>query len=279
MNFHRGELAAQRLAGVSGNGGAIRDFMPAQHRLFFEALPFMLAATLDAEGQPRASVLHGEPGFIFTPSEHTIRISAASTLEAGRPAGLLGLDFATRRRNRANGVVRSNEGGTLVVDVLESFGNCPQHITLRDVEEVAPKLPHSEDFTILSAAARALIEKSDTLFVASTGGEHGIDISHRGGPAGFARIDGNSLVVPDFKGNRYFNTLGNMLLDDRAALLFIDFTSGDVLELRGRVQIAWASDADGGRSWRFACEAGTLTTGALPLRWKTRGTGLSTMTT
>jgi predicted pyridoxine 5'-phosphate oxidase superfamily flavin-nucleotide-binding protein len=279
MNFHRGELAAQQLAGVSGNGGGIRDYMPDQHRLFFEALPFMLAATVDAHGQPRASVLHGQPGFVYTPSEHTIRISAASTLEAGRPVGLLGLDFGTRRRNRANGVVRSNSAGTLVVDVLESFGNCPQHITLRDVEAAAPQAVHIEDFTTLSPAARTLIAKADTLFVASTGGEHGIDMSHRGGPPGFVRIDGNSLVVPDFKGNRYFNTLGNMLLDDRAALLFIDFYSGDVLELRGRVQIDWASDAAGGRSWRLACEAGTFTSNALPLRWKTRGSGFSTMTT
>lgn len=60
MNFHRGELEAQRRAGVSGNGGAIRENMPEQHRLFFEALPLVLAATLDAHGAPRACVLHGE---------------------------------------------------------------------------------------------------------------------------------------------------------------------------------------------------------------------------
>ena len=270
MNFHRGELQAQQLAGVTGNSGAIRDFMPAQHRLFFELLPFIMVATLDADGAPRAAVLHGETGFIHTPDEHTIAIAAASALQAGRPAGLLGLDFATRRRNRANGVVRSNADGRLVVDVHESFGNCPQHITMRDVVAAPPQPPQTHGFAGLDAQARALVARADTFFVASTGGEHGVDISHRGGAPGFARIDGDSLVIPDFKGNRYFNTLGNMVLDGRVALLFIDFEQGDVLELCGRAAIDWASDAEGGRSWRFDCDGGAFTRAALPLRWLPR---------
>ena len=47
------------------------------------------------------------------------------------------------------------------------------------------------------------------------------------------QVDGDTLTIPDFNGNRYFNTLGNMLIDPRAALLFIDFDSGDVLTLQG----------------------------------------------
>jgi len=270
MNFHRGELEAQRLAGVTGNGGAIRDFMPDQHRLFFEALPFVLVATLDDDGAPRATVLHGAPGFVHSPDPATLEIDSASELVAGRAAGLLGLDFATRRRNRANGVVRSNAGGKLLLDVHESFGNCPQFITVRDVRAVAPQAPSSHSFTGIDAQARAFIERADTLFVATTGGEHGVDISHRGGPPGFARLVGDQLEIPDFKGNRYFNTLGNMVLDERVALLLIDFEQGHVLELRGRAAIAWASDAEGGRSWRFSCAGGTLLRSALPLRWARR---------
>ena len=270
MNFHRGELEAQRLAGVVGNGGAIRDFMPDQHRLFFEQQPYMLAATLDDDGAPRAAVLHGAPGFVHSPDASTLELAAHSDLAPSRPAGLLGLDFATRRRNRANGVVRSNAHGKLVIDVRESFGNCPQFITVREVRAVAPGAQVSHSFSGLDAQARAIIARADTFFVATSGGEHGVDISHRGGPAGFARIDGDALAIPDFKGNRYFNTLGNMVLDDRVALLFIDFEQGDVLELRGRAAINWASDAEGARSWRFDCTGGTLTAAALPLRWSRR---------
>jgi uncharacterized protein len=269
--FHVGELEAQRRAGVTGAGGAIRDYMPEQHREFFAAQPMLLAATVDAQGAPRALVLHGAPGFAASPDPLTLAIGSATDLHAGQDIGLLGLDFATRRRNRANGKVRSNDGVRLVVDVMESFGNCPQHITLRDVFRVEPEAHAPQVFTGIGVDARALIARADTFFVASTGGAHGVDISHRGGPPGFAAIEGDTLVIPDFKGNRYFNTLGNMLLDARVALLFIDFASGAVLELRGTSEIEWKGDAEGGRSWRFRCAGGTLRQAAIPLRWHPRG--------
>lgn len=99
--------------------------------------------------------------------------------------------------------MRSWSDGRLTVEVLESFGNCPQHITPRNVH-VAPMEQHPElQFSGISADARAIIARSDTFFIASTGGAHGVDISHRGGQPGFAAIDGNSLVVRDFKGNRF----------------------------------------------------------------------------
>ncbi|HEY0062250.1 MAG TPA: pyridoxamine 5'-phosphate oxidase family protein [Telluria sp.] len=269
--FHHGELEAQRLAGVVGNGAGIRPFMPDQHRLFFEALPFIMAATVDADGAARAQVLHGSPGFVYTPDDVTLTIATPVLFTSGRPIGLLGLDFSNRRRNRANGVVRSSEPGKLVIDLHESFGNCPRHITLRDVHPAAAAPATLATFEGLDAAAQALIANADTFFIATTGGKFGVDISHRGGPRGFVRIDGASLQVPDYAGNRFFNTLGNLVLDARAALLFIDFASGDVLELEGSVAIDWQPDgAPQARSWRFACARGTLSRAALPLRWTDR---------
>jgi predicted pyridoxine 5'-phosphate oxidase superfamily flavin-nucleotide-binding protein len=263
--FHSGELRAQHLAGQVALGHGIRDFMPDQHRLFFEALPFVLLASTAADGAPQAQVLHGAPGFIRSPDPLTLEIACDSDLAAGAPVGLLGIDFATRRRNRANGVVRSNAGGTLVVEVRESFGNCPKYITVREVETAPHQLQPARAFAGLDAAARALVAASDTFFVATSGGVHGLDISHRGGPAGFAHIDGDALVIPDFSGNRYFNTLGNMLLDARAALLFINFTTGDALTLQGTVAVRLQEDV---REWRFRCADGVLARGAIPLRWR-----------
>ena len=145
------------------------------------------------------------------------------------------------------------------------------HITLRDVHAVPAKAEAVHAFEGLPAAAQAIVTRADTFFVATSGGVHGVDISHRGGPPGFAAIEGATLTIPDFKGNRYFNTLGNMLIEPRAALLFIDFASGDVLELRGSCSIGWAGDAEGGRSWRFRCDGGSLQPAALALRWVNRG--------
>jgi predicted pyridoxine 5'-phosphate oxidase superfamily flavin-nucleotide-binding protein len=269
--FHRGELEAQRLAGVVGNGGGIRAFMPEQHREFFGALPFMLAAHVGADGAVRAQVLHGAPGFVTTPSAVLLEIETPSRFAPGSALGLLGIDLSNRRRNRVNGVVRTSAAGRLAVDVLESFGNCPRHITLRDAVAVAPAPGPVASFAGLSDEARALVARADTFFIASAGGQYGVDISHRGGPRGFVRIDGATLQVPDYAGNRYFNTLGNLVLDPRAALLFIDFASGDVLELQGSVRIDWQRDGEAQeRCWHFQCERATLARAALPLRWTER---------
>lgn len=248
--FHSGELRAQHLAGQVAAGHGIRAYMPDQHRAFFEAQPFALLASAGADGAPRARLLQGAPGFIRSPDPGTLVLTCATELAAGDKVGLLGIEFATRRRNRANGVVRSNAGALLVVEVNESFGNCPKYITQHDVVSVART---AQPFDGLDDAARAIVAASDTFFVATTGGAHGLDISHRGGPPGFVGIDGDTLVIPDLPGNRYFNTLGNLLLDARASLLFIDFATGAVLTLRGEASIAWPQ-----REWRFRCAGGTL---------------------
>ena len=115
--FHPGELQAQQLAGVTGAGHGIRDFMPGQHRDFFAALPFVLLASTGADGAPYAQVLCGAPGFVSSPDPHTLAVAAASTLAPGAPVGLLGIDFATRRRNRANGRLVAVDDGLTVREV------------------------------------------------------------------------------------------------------------------------------------------------------------------
>jgi predicted pyridoxine 5'-phosphate oxidase superfamily flavin-nucleotide-binding protein len=233
-------------------------------------VPYLLAATTESDGTPRARLLEGPTGFVRTKDEVTLEIDTGLKLEPGQPIGLLGIDFSTRRRNRANGKVRTWVDGKLTVDVLESFGNCPQHSTLRDVHRVAAQANFEQHFEGISEDARAIIARSDTFFIATSGGQYGVDISHRGGPLGFARVEGETLVVPDFKGNRYFNTFGNLLIDDRAALLFIDFASGDIVELLGTCIVKWASDADGGRRWHFSCREGNLKRASTALRWTLR---------
>jgi hypothetical protein len=41
---------------------------------------------------------------------------------------------------------------------------------------------------------------------------HGVDVSHRGGRPGFVRVDaaGESLRLPDYQGNQFYMTLGNL---------------------------------------------------------------------
>lgn len=137
--------------------------------------------------------------------------------------------------------------------------------------QTTPAATRSESLAGIDAPARAAIEAADTFFVASAS-EAGMDISHRGGRPGFVRVDGDVLTIPDFAGNRYFNTLGNFVLNPRAALLFPDFATGGVLHLTGNVEIVWDGEEvrrfDGAqRLWRVRVVAGERRRGALALRW------------
>jgi predicted pyridoxine 5'-phosphate oxidase superfamily flavin-nucleotide-binding protein len=281
--FHPGEGAAQAKAGVVTSSPAIRDWMPDQHRAFFGLLPLLPIATLDQQGAPIATILTGPPGFITSPDRTTLHIAgqpypedpATLCLVPAAPIGLLGIDLATRRRNRANGVLRSTGPGGVSVSVTQSFGNCPQYIQRRVWQPAAAIPGPVEQLTGLDTAAQAIIRAADTFFVASTSGSGagemgGVDISHRGGRPSFVAIQGDTLTIPDFHGNRYFNTLGNLLLDSRAALLFVDWTDGTLLHLQGEVEILW--DQDGGfpgaeRLWRVFVGKGWRRTGGMPLRW------------
>lgn len=284
--FHPGELAAQELAGQSSRGAGIRGFMPDQHRLFFAQLPWLFAGVLDGRGRPLATVLAGAPGFVASPSPTSLSVAAlplaedpaAAAFRAGAAIGLLGIEFETRRRNRANGTIAARGEDGFEVAVAQSFGNCAKYIQTRMIERWAgPGAVRSEALLRLDARAGELIAAADTFFVASTAGPEagpagGADISHRGGQPGFVRIDGDVLTVPDFAGNSYFNTLGNMLREPHAALLFLDFRTGTLLQLQGTVEILWndpeRSRLDGAeRLWRFHVARGWRRDGALPLRW------------
>ncbi|MEM7652631.1 MAG: 2Fe-2S iron-sulfur cluster-binding protein, partial [Pseudomonadota bacterium] len=135
-----------------------------------------------------------------------------------------------------------------------------------------------EPITSLAGEAQATIEKADTFFVASylptkTRREvEGVDVSHRGGRAGFVKVEGNTLTVPDYSGNYHFNTLGNFLLNPKAGLLFPNFESGDVLMLTGTVELLWENDPEiaafrgAERGWRVTMERGLWLRDALPFR-------------
>ena len=283
--FHVDELAAQSLAHQSSPGAGIRAFMPDQHRSFFELLPYLFVATADADGWPAASVLHGEAGFVRSPDPTALRIDAllaaddpaAAGWRRDRVVGLLGLDLCNRRRNRANGTLAAVDERGATVAIAQSFGNCAQYIQTRQ------PAPHRREAVAvkrlggLDAAARHLIGTADTFFVASRSRASiaqasGLDVSHRGGRPGFVEMQGDTLSVPDFRGNRFFNTLGNLLGDPRAGLLFIDFASGDLLQLQGIVTIDWtdraaARIAGAQRSWQIKIERAWRQPHAFPFDW------------
>ena len=298
--FHEGERAAQARVGAAVRARmaeigprVIRDFMPDQHREFFEQLPFVVAGTVDASGQPWASVLAQPPGFIHSPDAHHLLLRAQplagdplqETLGDGAPIGLLGIEPHTRRRNRMNGIIRGANASGFAVELSQSFGNCPKYIQAREPVYVdrpaSANGPVVHESAQLNDAARRMIEQADTLFIATAyagdgeraGRAGGVDVSHRGGKPGFVRVEGGGLLtVPDFVGNYFFNTLGNLVVNPRAGLLFIDFDTGDLLYLAVTADIIWDgpevdSFAGAQRLMRLKVQSMRLVEDSLPLRW------------
>ena len=291
--FHAGERQVQRHLGVEAIENwarkAIRPYLPEQHRAFHTAQPFLIAAARDAHGRPWATVLSGPDGFVTSPDRQTLAIdtqpSSGDALETalapGADIGLLGIELATRRRNRVNGRIAPSGSGALVFAVDQSFGNCPQYITprrWRREENPTPGTPRSG--TTLTAEQIAWITAADTFFIASghrgegDDASFGMDASHRGGEAGFVRVeDGARISFPDYAGNNHYNTIGNLIVDPRVGMLFVDFNTGSLLQITGQARIDWESDAvarmpGAQRLVTIGIEAVIELPGTLSLRWE-----------
>jgi len=297
--FHAGEQALQQRVGLRDRMAAIgplvlRDHMPDQHRELFEKLPTLLVGALDEQGQPWATMLAGPPGFVQTPDARQMDIAIApnaadpvlNRLSPGSPVGVLGLEPHTRRRNRMNGEVAAFSEAGLSIAVVQSFGNCPKYIQAREPglrATVTPPGPVQVLGPALDAEALARVQQADTLFIASASAaqpgsarNEGVDVSHRGGEPGFVHAEhtahGVVLRLPDYPGNQFFNTLGNLAQHPLAGLLVVDYDGGGLLHIAARAELLWDDAARA--PWPGAQRVLQLTVqnalwrpGVLPWRW------------
>lgn len=259
--FHDGESTVQERLGVREQiepwaKRVIRPFLPDEHREFYQQLPFLVVAARDRQDRSWATLLSGQPGFAHAPSAKRLAIESSplpgdaleDAFQDGADIGILGIELSSRRRNRVNGRLVGNDKGRLQLEVVQSFGNCPQHIRPREVvadAALSSQVP-AQTMRELSTAAEAIIRQADTLFLASghrgdgDSAAFGMDASHRGGSPGFVSVESrNHLRIPDFSGNNHFNTLGNLLVNPSIGLLFIDFASGALLQISGTATIDW----------------------------------------
>ena len=300
--WHAGERMLQDQAGVAGRmeelgRRVLRDHLIDQHRAFYPQLPFIVLGTVDDQGDAWATIRAANPGFLQSPDPYTLNVRlerengdpADGAMNDGAAIGMLGIELHTRRRNRLNGTIHRSRPLGFDVEVGQSYGNCPKYIQLRDYRFVRDPSQSSTVEPIvlntLDAGARQMIAAADTFFVATyaafENGARQADVSHRGGKPGFVRVDSDGvLTIPDFAGNLFFNTLGNILANGKAGLVFADFETGDLLQLSGDAEIVLASpelDAFEGaeRLWRFTPRRIIRRPDALPLRWTFQDDGLS----
>lgn len=292
--FHSGEHHVQSLLGVRGveqwARQVIRDYLPEQHREFYTTQPFLIVSARDKAGQPWVTLLHGSgsDGFVVSPDPKHLVITASRVtgdvlehaFEVGSDVGILGIEPATRRRNRVNGRIVAVDAQSFTFRVEQSFGNCPQYIHQRATHRVEEKLKlQVQRSTRLSQHQKAWIAAADTFFIASgyrgegESASFGLDASHRGGEAGFVSVLSDaSLSFPDYAGNNHFNTFGNLVLDPRVGLLFVDIKTGSLLQISGTAIIDWHPEqarptADTRRLVNIDIDHVVELTNAIPLRW------------
>jgi len=256
--FHEGELKAQKLAGetaeAESNSAMIDGEIMAGALNFIRAQEMAVVGSRDAKGRRWASFLFGGRGFLQPLDRKTIRIelNPAQTdlddplwknIESDAHIGLLVIELATRRRLRINGQIRK-VGDALELDVQESYPNCPKYITRRQVVigAIPAGAPKGEQVRgdRLREQQEKIIQRADTLFMATGHPERGADASHRGGKPGFIQVLGEKkLRIPDYSGNSMFNTFGNLLVDPHVGLLIPEFEAGRALQITGTAKIEW----------------------------------------
>jgi len=281
-NFHDGELAVQRLAGVQREAGRLAGMLGEPHlgggiRSFLADRELAVITARDGDHRLWTSPLSGAPGFL---QAHDGVLTVAATpregdplrrLPAGQPVGLIAIEFATRRRMRVNGTLVQAGPDGLEIEVEQAFGNCPKYIQQRTVQPTAAvSAAASVRRDRLSAEDGALIARADTFFLGTVHPNRGADASHRGGTPGFVRVDGSQLWWPDYPGNNMFNSLGNLVVDDSAALLFFDFAAGRALQVSGTAALEWTDPGvagdDGGTGRRVRLRPEAVVASDLGLR-------------
>jgi uncharacterized protein len=291
--FHVGEQAVQKRLGVHESvmtygPRVIRPFMPDQHREFYSNQPFLVVAARDSRDKMWSTLLFGSSlkdanSFIDSHSPKHLELDSQplhgdaleGALLAGSDLGILGIEFATRRRNRVNGRIEANDGEKMIFKVDQSFGNCPQYIKPREWWTVQPKSSpattpptttttndHKKEAAQPSRADRLtvdqlqIIRKAETIFVA-TGyrgeGEDprfGNDASHRGGTKGFLKVseDGKKIFLPDYAGNNMYMSLGNLVEDSRMGVTVPLYETGGLIQMTGTAMIHWEDSQHQGRS-------------------------------
>lgn len=291
--FHEGERSLHKRLDIEERQHQlglrmVRDHMPDQHREFFAMLESVHIGAVDSDGHPWAITRTGASGFMYSPDEKTLMISSRPlpgepkelNFNVGAKTSVVGIEFETQRRNRINATIDATADGSLSFHVDQSYGNCPKYIQIRNKTPAGPSIPKDVvTSTSLSAADIAQVTHADTLLIASraaTFGDDpraGIDINHRGGMPGFVTVlDDQTLQFPDYKGNSFYNTYGNILTDNRVGLQFVDFETSTLLNIKGTAELV--EDLNNGdlplmgRGLRITAQSVTRAEGALPLRYK-----------
>nr|GID89500.1 oxidoreductase [Actinoplanes derwentensis] len=232
-----------------GSAGAGSEIPPVAAEFLAQQRLVVIAAA-DDTGAVWATALSGPPGFTRARDEHTVIVDrlpgppleGCFDAENERDIGMIVIEPARRRRMRINGRAHVDgagvDAGRLVVNTRQVYANCPKYIQTRT--------PAAVDLDVvggvtgsgtLSDDQQRWVDAADTFFIGTRAGDLGTDASHRGGNPGFTVASAGRITWPEYAGNGMFMTLGNLLLEPRCGLLFLDWAGGRALHVTGRAHI------------------------------------------
>lgn len=113
---------------------------------------------------------------------------------------------------------------------------------LQDARETRPLADRLEQVIVRSAFTdedRAFIERCSMFFIATADDQAQPDCSYKGGLPGFVRVlDKHTLAIPDYDGNGMYRTWGNVLVNSKVGLLFVDFQNPKRLRVNGTATVS-----------------------------------------
>ena len=275
--YNPGSLAVQARVGVRDLadhvGRSIGAGIKPVAAAFLELQPMLVLGAAAQDGHVWSSLLTGAPGFVKATGPTRISIAGGvppgdpleAAFDTATPVGTLALDPRTRRRMRLNGTALPSHRG-LAVEAEQVFANCPKYLQKRELYGAEPgaRAGAARRGRALSPDQERFVRAADTFFVA-TSAPDGVDASHRGGFPGFVRVvSPTELSWLDYPGNSMFLTLGNLEADGRAGLLFLDWSTGDTLQVSGAARTEFGPE---GRATYLRIQQIVETEGASPLRW------------
>jgi predicted pyridoxine 5'-phosphate oxidase superfamily flavin-nucleotide-binding protein len=106
-----------------------------------------------------------------------------------------------------------------------------------DTRRLADRLAESTS-DVISERFRTFIEQRDMFFIATASEDGWPEASYKGGEPGFVRVlDEHTIAFPLYNGNGMYLTAGNLALNPRVGLLFIDWETGTRLRMSGYASV------------------------------------------
>jgi predicted pyridoxine 5'-phosphate oxidase superfamily flavin-nucleotide-binding protein len=117
-----------------------------------------------------------------------------------------------------------------------------------DTRRLADRLAEKLSRTAFTDEDSAFIASQAMFFLATADADGWPECSYKGGVPGLVRVlDAQTLVFPSYDGNGMFRSLGNVQVNPRVGLLFIDFERPRRLRVQGRATLSL--DGDELASW------------------------------